>query len=158
MPTSVDTRHPVAVLATKPNIVANDYAGTQYAIASADYYVEGVDAATAADSVVTIDTPVSGSTPRAVEYVAPSTGFYAVYLEATIPGAAGAGKELLVQIRDAANAATLETLGTWAQGSGKRTFRRILNLKASERIRVLSGADVGGAALVSAKLLIAKLD
>lgn len=162
MPAYVDPRGPAAVLATKGNIVPETDSGYGNPAGllgeNPDFVAGGTDAATGASGVLTGDTVIDQGAVAAADSGAVATaGNYAIYAEATHPSAAAANRQVLVQHRDAANAATLETLGTWPAGSGFRRFQGIRFLKASERVRLVTGTDATNAN-ISFKLILKNLD
>jgi len=160
MPTQVDARGPQGVLATKGNIVAQTEYGNPVALLgeNPDFYAGGTDASTGASAVVTADGPIDqGGVPTGDSGAVAAAGNYAIYAEVTHPSAAAANRQVLIQHRDAGNAATLETLKTVNAGGGLQRFQGVRYLRASERIRLLTGTDATNAN-IAFKLLLKNLD
>lgn len=157
--TFVDPRGPGAVLASKGNILPQlDYGHPAALLGETpEVYAGGTDAATGASSVVTADTvPITGAALSG-DSGALAAGEYLVYCTVVHPSAAAANREVNIQLRDAANAATRETLATFAAGSGKRTLQTKVRLSTNERIRLLTGTDATNVNIAFV-LLIKKLD
>lgn len=159
--TLLDNRQPLGVIATKGNIVPDDSSGNALSKylhgESAQFFVEGVDASAAASAVVTVDVPAAGSGAVAADSGAVAAdGEYAFYVEITHPSAAAANRRVIVQHRDAANAVTLENIAAVLAGAGKQIFTGKRQLRASERIRLLTGTDATNVN-IAVKFLFQKL-
>lgn len=145
----LDTRSAGAVIGTKDNIVPDDSAQGRRGAAADDglvLAVAGIDAATGASGVVTVDTSQEAGTTTAADTGALAVGEYAYYLEVTHPSAAAANREVQLQHRDAANAANIGLYGTFAAGSGKRVKRgKFIVETANERLRAVTGTDITNA-------------
>lgn len=157
MSPQLETKNSTAVLATRDNIVPNDVGGLAALGDNPAFYLEGVDAATGASGVVTVDVPVAGSPVGAGDTGQLAAGEYGLYAEITHPSAAAANRQVLAQHRDAANGATLETLDTINAGAGKRIIRRKLTVRTNERIRFITGTDATNAN-IAIKVILTKLD
>lgn len=155
----LDTRTPAAVLATKGNIVPSDEfsASALYDQATGNFWAEGTDASLGADSVFTIDGAQNGSPAVALDTGALSAGTYAVTATLRHPGAAAATRQLSLVHMDAANAVVLETLGTTLAGKSTLRITRYITVRASERFKVISGADATNLA-VYGKLIVRRVD
>lgn len=142
---SVETTTTEDAYASKPNIVLDDSVqGTNPRIRR----FEATVAAPGASGVV-LDT---GNL---------LAGEYKVDCRFAYQGTAATGKELIVQHRDAADAATVDTLGTVEAradvGQGVAKADRI-TVATDESIRVVNGATAGGAgSIAEAVLVITKL-
>lgn len=136
----VDNRNASGTLATKENIIPQDGNPAAHGDPSkaGDLYTEGVDAS------------VGASGPLAA-------GTYAVLVSCEHPGVAAAGRQVLVERRDAANTTTVATLLTANAGAGRRRLSQLLTLVASERIRAISGTDVTNTN-VSIRLVVKRVD
>lgn len=151
MSRSVDTRSPEAVHATKGNIVPDTY-HVQPGISrdepefSRKYVAR--DASIGASALVTDDT-----TGETLDTGPLAAGTYEVFLKARHPSTAAANRQLLVQHRNAANAATVRTLATHnADGptGGTAVYGPVtVTVAAGERVRVVSGSDATNANVVA---------
>jgi hypothetical protein len=157
--TFVDPRGPAAAYATKGNIlVPTDYGNPSVQTGENwDLIAGGTDASTGASSVVTADSvPIAGAALSG-DSGALAAGEYAYYIEITHPSAAAANRQVLVQVRDAANAQTQRTIDSVLAGAGKRILQGKLQLDTNERIRLLTGTDATNAN-IAFLLLLRKLD
>lgn len=157
--TFVDPRGPAAVIASKGNIVPQTDYGNPSALAGDnwDVYAAGVDASTGASSVVTADTSIPAGAAASGDTGQLAAGEYAYYIEITHPSAAAANRQVIAQVRDAANAQTQRTIDSVLAGAGKRILQGRLQLDTNERIRLLTGTDATNT-LISFLLLLKKLD
>lgn len=156
----LDTRNEGGVLGTRDNIVPDDSAqglrgGTPQAVVA---YVEGVDAATGASAVVTVDTGAAPGSTLAGDTGQLAVGEYAYYVEITHPSAAAANRQVLIQHRDSGNANTIGTRGTVNAGAGKQINRGKFTVEtANERLRLLTGTDATNAN-IAVKFLVWRVE
>jgi hypothetical protein len=157
--TFVDPRGAQAALATKGNILPQtDYGNPQALLGeNADYYAAGIDASTGASAVVTADTSIPGGAAPIGDSGQLAAGEYAYYIEVLHPSAAAANRQVLVQVRDAANAQTQRTIATVNAGAGTQKLQGRLQLDTNERVRLLTGSDATNT-LIAFVLLLKKLD
>jgi len=163
---NLDTRSAPANLASRDNIVpqgsqAGDPANAaraQYGIGKHTHFTrEGTDASVGASAVVTVDTaPVGPDGVGALDTGNLPAGEYAIWATLHHPGAAAAGRSLILEYRNAGDSATVETLLTALAGAGKRSWKGKRSLAQDESIRVISGTDITNTNVV-ASLTVTKL-
>lgn len=162
----IDTRSREATYATKPNIVPQtpDEGGLREVGSGVlgtdnvetDFSAAVKDAATGASGLITDDT-----TGQVADTGPLPAGTYEVYVKVRHPSTAAANRSVIVEHRNAANAATLRTLQTFladgptgATRTGKYTG---VVLAAGERIRCITGTDATNAN-ISVELYATKVD
>ena len=74
-----------------------------------------------------------------------AAGDYKIHGHLGADGVAAAGKAIVLEHRDAANAATLKQLGRCPFGSTLEVYVARITLAANERIRAIGGSVAGGA-------------
>lgn len=104
----------------------------------------GVELTQERTNVATASVGASVTAPAAAAVIADTgampAGDYTIDLELDASAVLAAGKGLIVEHRNAANAATLKQLGGCSAGQSRTVTIRRLTLAANERVRVIVGA------------------